>query len=90
MPQVQFTSHLKTLFPDLDELVVPGETVAEVIHELDRRYPRIAEYLLDERGALRQHVNIFIGESLIRDRITLSDVVADDETVFVLQALSGG
>ena len=90
MPRVQFTNHLKTLFPGLDEVEVPGGTIAEVVRELDSRYPRMAEYLLDERGALRKHVNIFVGEDLIHDRTTLSDAVADGETVFVLQALSGG
>jgi sulfur-carrier protein len=90
VPRVQFTNHLKTLFPGLDEVEVPGANVAEVVRALDVRYPRLAEYLLDERGALRKHVNIFVGEGLIHDRATLSDAVACDDTVFVLQALSGG
>lgn len=90
MPRVHFTNHLKTLFPALDEIEVTGNTVAEVVRALDVRFPRLAEYLVDERGALRKHVNVFVGESLIRDRLTLSDTVGEGETVFILQALSGG
>jgi molybdopterin synthase sulfur carrier subunit len=90
VPRVQFTNHLKTLFPSLEETDVPGNTVAEIVRELDAQFPRIAEYLLDERGALRKHVNVFVGDRLILDRATLSDIVAPGQTVFVLQALSGG
>lgn len=65
-------------------------TVAEVVSAIEALHPGLADYLIDERGALRKHVNIFVGDTLIRDRKQLSDVVADDAEVFVLQALSGG
>jgi hypothetical protein len=44
----------------------------------------------DERGRLRTHVNIFIDEERVADRARLSDPVAPDARVFILQALSGG
>ena len=46
--------------------------------------------MLDERGAVRQHVTIFVDDVPIRDRATLTDPVGDDTEIFVLQALSGG
>jgi hypothetical protein len=90
MPHVQCTGHLRRFFPDLGDESVEGYTVAEVISALDRLHPGIAAYIVDERGALRTHVNIFVANELIRDRIHLTDPVDSDDRVFILQALSGG
>lgn len=90
MPRVKFTRHLQRFFPDLDEVEIAGETVAEVIAMLEARYPGLADYLIDDQGALRQHVNVFIGKDLIRDREHLQDPVTADDRLFIFQALSGG
>ncbi|HVU11668.1 MAG TPA: MoaD/ThiS family protein [Phototrophicaceae bacterium] len=91
MAQVRFTSHLKRFFPDLKTYeAVEGRTVAEVVAGLEARHPGLASYLVDERGALRQHVNIFIGDTLISDKQTLQDPVSGTTTLFIIQALSGG
>ena len=90
MPAVKFTNHLQRFFPGLKEVAVEGHTVAEVVIALDHLYPGLADYLVDERGALRKHVNIFIGDELIYDRERLQDAVDDKSRVFIFQALSGG
>jgi hypothetical protein len=90
MPYVKFTSHLQRFFPELQATTVEGQTVAEVITALDSRYPGIADYLLDEQGALRQHVNIFIDEDQITDRKSLQDAVEERNRIYIFQALSGG
>ena len=90
MPTVRFTAQLRRFFPGLDDTEVSGKTVADVIVELDRRYPGIRGYILDDQGALRQHVNIFVGESMVTDRGSLRDTVARDDCVSIFQALSGG
>jgi sulfur-carrier protein len=90
MARVQFTRHLQRFFPGLEAVEVEANTLAEVVAALDRRYPGLADYLIDERGALRRHVNIFIGETLLQDRERLSDAVGPESQVFVMQALSGG
>jgi molybdopterin synthase sulfur carrier subunit len=90
MPHVAFTRHLQRFFPTLAEGDVPGATVREVIDELERRHPGFASYVTDDVGRLRRHVNVFVGDEPIRDRVGLSDLLAPDAKVFVLQALSGG
>jgi molybdopterin converting factor small subunit len=90
MAHVELTAHLKRFFPDLDAIEVPGTTVAELIAGLDERHPGLAAYLVDERGSLRQHVNVFVGRRMVRDRVGLSDAVSATDRVFVFQALSGG
>lgn len=90
MAQVQFTDHLKRFFPELREMSVEASTVAELVKQLDLRHKGLADYIVDERGSLRKHVNIFVGSEMVRDRATLSDPLVPDAKVFILQALSGG
>jgi predicted phage tail protein len=90
MPHVSFTRHLLRFFPTLAEGEVPGSTVREVIDALERRHPGFASYIVDDRGRLRQHVNVFVREEPVRDRERLGDAVAPEDKVFIVQALSGG
>ena len=91
MATVKFTRHLVRYFPALqDEVEVAGETVAAIVVALDAIYPGLADYIVDERGALRKHVNIFVAQELIQDRHGLSDAVQPDDKLYIFQALSGG
>ena len=90
MPTVNFTAALKRFYPDLHPLSIEGQTVAEVLNQLNQTYPDITDYLVDEQGALRQHINIFIGEKMIVDRDNLSDSTLNNDEILIFQALSGG
>ena len=90
MPQVKFTPNLQRFFPDLCACDVDAGTVADAVREVDRRWRGLGDYIIDEQGALRKHVNIFIGDELIRDKRALSDRLADDSQLTIMQALSGG
>lgn len=91
MSRVRFTSHLQKFFPTLkQDIQIDGRTVAEIVAALDQRFPGLAAYIVDERGALRKHVNIFVGDELISDRLQLQDQVAGDQSIYIMQALSGG
>jgi hypothetical protein len=90
MPVVRFTRHLVRYFPDLREVEVAGDTVRDVVRALDARWPGLAAYLVDDRGALRKHVNIFVRGEMVADRATLGDAVGPRDDIHVIQALSGG
>ncbi|MDF1621850.1 MAG: MoaD/ThiS family protein [Pseudohongiella nitratireducens] len=92
MPKVEMTSHLYRFFPVLAdrELVVPAGSVASVLAEIDHMAPGFSDYIVDERGALRRHVNISVNDTVVIDKKTLSDRVPEDGTVYIFQALSGG
>lgn len=92
MAKVHLTRHLYAFFPDLEgkELAVEASTVADVVRGMEKIAPGFAFYVCDERGRVRTHVNIFVGEEMIADRTRLSDPVGPDSRVFIMQALSGG
>ena len=90
MAIINFTQNLKRYYPDLGPIVSPETSIVNLIEYANKKYPGIKNYILDEQGNLRKHVQIFIGENLIRDRKGLSDKVPGDEEVYIMQALSGG
>lgn len=86
------TRHLYRFFPSLENHVirVDAGSVAEVLRAVNELAPGFTDYVLDEQGSLRKHVNISINDRILVDRKTLSDRVPDDGKVYIFQALSGG
>jgi molybdopterin synthase sulfur carrier subunit len=89
MPTVRFTSNIQRHVecPTRD---VAGATLREVLEDYFRANGQARGYVLDDQGALRQHMAAFIDGRQVRDRDHLSDQVAPDAVVDVIQALSGG
>jgi molybdopterin converting factor small subunit len=90
MAKVKFTSALKRFFPSLSETSVEASNIHEVIEALEKKHPGLSGYIVDDAGQLRQHVNVFVKDDLIKDRIMLSDKVEEEDEIHIFQALSGG
>ena len=90
MPTVRFTYALKRFFPGLKDLAAGGDSFPEIFGEIEKKYPGLTAYVLDEQGSLRKHVNIFIDGKMILDRKSLSDPFAGASEIYIMQALSGG
>lgn len=69
---------------------VSAQTVRDALTQVFDAIPRLRGYVVDEHGALRKHMSVFVDGELVRDRIGLSDPVAPETEVYVMQALSGG
>ena len=89
MAKVEFTSNLRRHLA-VSSVEVPGGTLRSVLESVFATHAKLRGYLLDDQGALRKHVTIFVDDRRVADRTGLSDLVADDGQVYVLQALSGG
>lgn len=89
MARVDFTPNLarQTAIASRE---VSAETVREALEALFREFPAARGYVLDDQGATRQHVAIFIDGEAVKDRTWLSDPLDGNSVVFVMQALSGG
>lgn len=77
--------HVKT-----PQATVGGATVRQVLDEYFLLHAEVRGYVLDDQGALRKHMAIFLNQELILDRTGLSDPVGENDDIFVVQALSGG
>jgi len=89
MATVSFTRNIQrhVTCPDT---AAAGGTVREVLERVFGGNPKARGYVLDDQGALRKHMIIFIDGEIIRDREGLSDPVTDASAIQVFQALSGG
>ena len=67
-----------------------GATVADVLDALGRELPAVERRIRDEGGALRRHVNVFVGAANVRDLAMLATPVPDDAEVHILPSVSGG
>ena len=67
-----------------------GVTVREVLDRVFADHPRARGYVLDEQGAVRRHMVIFVDGEQIADRDDLSDAVGARGEIYIMQALSGG
>ena len=86
MAVVRLRGQLKRLAGDRAEHSIEGATVADLLNELAREHPAASGWILDERGALRRHINVFVnGEPGAMDT-----AVQVEDKIDVLPAISGG
>ena len=67
----------------------PG-SLSEVIAALEAKHPGMGERLLDENGALRKFVNVFVDDDDVRYLDGLDTAVEDSWTVSIIPAVAGG
>ena len=65
---------------------VGGATVGDLLRALEQTYPALAGWILDERGQVRRHINIYVNG----EQRSAEDAVGADDAVDVLPAISGG
>ena len=86
MPVVRLRGPLKQLAGDRSEHSIEGGSVGDLLLELERAHPAARGWILDERGVLRRHINVFVnGEMSGQDAR-----VSGDDRVEVIPAISGG
>jgi len=64
-----------------------GNTVAELLADLDDRYPGIRFRMVDEQNRIRKHMKVFVNDESVRD---LDTAITDRDEITIMQALSGG
>jgi len=82
----QYTDNARTMEVD----VAGGSEVSQVLAAMREENPALMRRICDEKGDLRQHVNVFVGTVNIRDGDGLATKVPDGTEVYVLPAVSGG
>jgi molybdopterin synthase sulfur carrier subunit len=86
MAVVRLRNPLKQMAAGRAEHTLEGATVGDLLVALEQANPALKGWVLDERGILRPHINVFVnGEPGAQDT-----AVAGEDRVDVLPALSGG
>lgn len=72
------------------KLTAAGATLGALIADIDRRHPGFAGRILDDKGALRSYVNVYIGEDDARATGGTAAAVPEGAEVMVIPAMAGG
>ena len=67
-----------------------GDTLADLLADLDAQYPGIKGRLITEEGALHRFVNVYVNDEDVRFLGALDAKVNDGDTVTILPAVAGG
>jgi molybdopterin converting factor small subunit len=86
VPVVRLRAPLSELAGGRRELELEGATVGEVLQALEREHPDVKGWILDERGLIREHINVFVNKDYGRE----DTAVGAQDRLHVLPAISGG
>jgi molybdopterin synthase sulfur carrier subunit len=86
MALVSLRGPLRKLVGGQARLELEGGTVLTVLRDLERRHPEITGWVLDERGQIRRHINVYINGEKGREETP----VGERDRVDVLPAITGG
>ena len=88
--KVRIPTPLRKLTNDEEIVEVDAATIAEAIAELQARFPGFKERLLDESGAVRRFVNIYVNEEDIRFLQNQDTKLKSGDEVSIIPAIAGG
>ncbi len=87
---VRVPTQLRTFTDGSDEVKADGGTVAEIIEDLERNHPGIRGRLIDESGALRRFVNLYLDDEDVRFLKGINTEIPDGARLSIIPAVAGG
>jgi molybdopterin converting factor small subunit len=87
---VKIPTQLRNLTGGSSEVEASGATLAELIDDLESSHPGIKERLVDESGALRRFVNVYLGDEDVRFLDGIQTEVSEGGSVSIIPAVAGG
>lgn len=86
MALVRLRAPLRNVAGGRSDHAIEAGTVGELLRELERAQPAVVGWILDERGLIRRHINVFVNGERARE----DTPVGSDDRIDVLPAISGG
>ena len=87
---VRIPTILRTYTDGESEVTAQGETLSEILDDLDTSYAGIKGRILDEAGELRRFVNVYVGNDDVRFLENLATPTPDGSQISVIPAVAGG
>ncbi len=85
--EVRIPTALRTWTGGKDQVVVQAATVRAAIETF---HPHLVRSVIDERGALRPYVNLFLNSENVRDLAGLDSRIAEGDVLHIIPAIAGG
>jgi molybdopterin synthase sulfur carrier subunit len=90
MPQFRIPGPLRRLSDGQMTVKVEGADLGSAIDALDSRYPGFKDRLLDDKGQLRQFVNVYLNDEDVRLGAGLDAKVSEKDEISIVPAVAGG
>jgi molybdopterin converting factor small subunit len=90
MPVLQIPGLMKSYVENQTEIPLQGETVAQGLNTLVTRYPAIKTHIMDDKGTVRRHINLFVNQNNIKSLNGLDTSVLENDKLILLPSISGG
>ncbi|HET7465553.1 MAG TPA: ubiquitin-like small modifier protein 1 [Candidatus Dormibacteraeota bacterium] len=90
MPRFRIPGPLRRLSNGEITVEVGGADLGAAIVALDERYPGFRDRLLDDKGDLRQFVNVYLNDEDVRLGSGLDEKVKEDDEISIVPAVAGG
>ena len=87
---VRIPTILRTYTQDQSQVDADGATLAAVIDSLESSFPGIKARVVDEQGALRRFVNIYVAEEDVRFANGLETPTPEGTQISIIPAVAGG
>ena len=85
--KVNIPSPLRSYTHKESAISAAGSTLAEILADIERRFPGFRFRIIDEQNAIREHIKIFVNEDQVRD---LNTSTSEGDVLHIICALSGG
>jgi molybdopterin synthase sulfur carrier subunit len=87
---VRVPTPLRKFTNGADQIHAQGKTVAELVEDIERRFPGIKEKICDEEGQIRRFVNIYVNGDDIRFLKNLETSLKEGDELSIIPAIAGG
>jgi adenylyltransferase/sulfurtransferase len=90
MTTLRIPTPLRTYTGGKSEVIVSGAKISEALNDLTTQFPAIKPHLFHETGELRPFVNLFVGESNIKDLQGVETPIKEGDKIMLIPSIAGG
>jgi MoaD family protein len=88
--KIEIPAPMRDLTDGKVEVPATGNTVKEAINDLVARFPALKSKLFDDKGSIRQHINLFVNDEDIRYLDEMETKLTDGVLLAIIPAVAGG
>jgi adenylyltransferase/sulfurtransferase len=90
MTTLRIPTPLRAYTGGQSEVIVSGAKITEALADLTAQFPAIKPHIFNELGELRPFVNLFVGESNIKDLQGVETPIQDGDKLMLIPSIAGG
>ena len=88
--KVRIPTPLRKITNGSDEVTAEGRNVAELLSDLEAKFPGLKERICEPDGKLRRFVNLYLNDEDIRFKKNMETELKDNDEVSIIPAIAGG